>query len=62
MAKKGKTCDPHHCCTLCAWIVLIVGVLYLLRDLVGMDYTFGVQWYTVVFVLLGLKLVMHKCK
>lgn len=61
MAKK-KTCGPCDCCALCAWIVLIVGVLYLLKDLVVADFTFGIQWYTVVFVLLGLKMVLGKYK
>jgi len=56
----AKTCDPHSCCTLCAWIVLIVGVLFLLRDVAGLNYTFGIQWYTVVFLLFGLKCIMNR--
>jgi hypothetical protein len=56
----AKTCDPHNCCTLCAWIVLIVGVLFLLRDVAGLNYTFGIQWYTVVFLLFGLKCIMNR--
>ena len=58
MAKK--TYDPHKCCPLCAWIILVVGVLYLLKDLGVANLTFGIQWYTVLFVLMGLKFLMMR--
>ena len=37
-------------------VVLIFGLLYLLRDLGMGDYTYSLQWYTVLFVAFGLKM------
>ncbi|MEK6835914.1 MAG: hypothetical protein AABX55_02730, partial [Nanoarchaeota archaeon] len=51
---------PHH--TVFRWVVLVVGVLFLLRDfgwLGGWDF-WGVQWWTAVFLLVGLG-VLCKC-
>ena len=52
---KDNGCCSH------LWIgvvVLLAGILFLLKDLAVGDYTFGVQPWTVVFVLVGLKCVM----
>ena len=43
-----------------SWVVLIVGVLYLLQDY-GVALTFWrVQWFTALFVLAGLSWVLKK--
>lgn len=54
MAKKAMNmgCAPWF-----AWLVLIVGVLYLLADL-G-TFTMMLNWYTVAFLLLGIKYLTH---
>lgn len=39
------------------WVVLIVGVLYLLADLGVWTQWAAISWYTAAFVLLGLKKV-----
>ncbi|MEE9525923.1 MAG: hypothetical protein V3V78_04945 [Candidatus Woesearchaeota archaeon] len=41
---------------------LVVGILYLLKDLAVADWTFGIQWYTVLFVLIPLHALLCKCK
>ena len=57
-------CDK--CDKLSSWIVLIVGLLYLAKDLGFGDYTMGVQWYSIVITLCGLAWVgktwCAKCK
>jgi hypothetical protein len=52
----GKTCGP--CPGWCGWLVLAIGVLYLLGDL-GLFTWFSstFSWWTVAFLLLGLKKV-----
>ena len=57
MAATGKSCASCASCgkTL-AWVVLIVGVLLLLQDL-GYLVLWGISPWTVVFVLVGLKMV-----
>ena len=37
-------------------VILIAGLLYLLNDLGLGDYTNGIQWFTVLFVVFGLKI------
>lgn len=58
---KYKMCEcPHH--ALGAWLVLIVGVLFLLRDLNVWDF-WNITGWTALFVLVGLKLVSKRmCK
>ena len=61
MAKKD-VCVPNKCKPFLA-IILIVGILYLLKDLAVADWTFGIQWFTVLFVLIGLHAFICKsCK
>jgi len=48
------------CCKHQAWILLIVGILYLLQDLGSITF-WNVSWYTVVFVLWGLSGVLGQC-
>ncbi len=45
--------------TWCAWIVLIIGIIYLLKDL-GVWTWWPFEWYTVLFVLFGLGTVFKK--
>ncbi|MBW3003132.1 hypothetical protein KY337_01090 [Candidatus Woesearchaeota archaeon] len=40
-----------------AWLVLIIGVLYLLGDL-G-TFAMSLEWYTLAFLLLGIKFLTH---
>ena len=52
MAMKGETCNcPHH--TWFGWLVLVLGVLFLLRDWNVWDF-WNIQWWTAAFVLVGL--------
>ena len=52
-------CDK--CCGVSGALLLIFGVLFLLRDLNVWDF-WGIQWYTVLFILLGfLKMGMCGC-
>ncbi len=54
----GGVCKcPHH--KIFRWVVLVLGVLFLIRDLGGWDFL-GIQWWTVAFLLLGLG-VLCKC-
>ncbi len=51
MGMKGDTCDcPHH--KTFSWIVLIIGILFLFRDLGWWDF-WNLQWWTVAFLLVG---------
>ncbi|MEK6867636.1 MAG: hypothetical protein AABX98_02320 [Nanoarchaeota archaeon] len=68
MAKKKEmmgACPTEKSCPCWfSWAVLVVGVLYLLGDL-GIFTWFGAtfSWWTVVFVLVGLKCVCKSlCK
>ena len=47
------------CPAWCAWIVLIIGIIYLLQDLNVWNW-WPFNWWTVLFVLMGLKFVFHK--
>jgi len=64
MAKRGKVVSSGGSCPMCApskacaWVVLIIGILLLLRDL-GYNYIDGIGPWTFVFVLIGLCMV--KC-
>ena len=60
MAKK-EMCKPGSCKVFLV-ILLIVGILYLLKDLALADWTFGIQWFTVLFVLIGMHALICKCK
>ena len=41
-----------------AWVVLIVGILYLLADL--NVFNWGISWFTALFILAGLCYVTNK--
>jgi len=43
----------HKCTKLCAGLLLVFGVLFLVSDLTGWSF-WGIQWWTVVFLLAGL--------
>ena len=57
MAKKPETIPCPICnaglCKVCSCVALVIGILYLLRDIAVADYTFGIQWYTIGFLMLG---------
>mgnify|MGYP001563536298 FL=1 len=55
---KGDVCKcPHH--SAFGWVALVAGVLFLLRDFGAWDF-WNIQWYSVLFVLLGMG-AMCKC-
>ena len=49
-----KECE--RCTALHGWIILIVGVLFLLVDF-GIWSFWGIQWWTALFILVGLSYV-----
>ena len=52
MGMKGGMCNcPHH--KTYGWILLIVGVLFLIRDFGGWAF-WNIQWYTILFILIGM--------
>ncbi len=57
MAKELKKCCEWH--KWFALAVLLVGLWYLLADL-GYDYTYGINWWSAVLVLVGAKMVYYK--
>lgn len=62
MAKRGKVVSSGGSCSMCAsskacaWVVLIIGILLLLRDL-GYNYIGNLSPWTFVFLLIGLCMV-----
>ena len=58
--KKGEMCSGCPDCSPCAkkfgWVVLIIGVLYLLQDL-GYLSLWGITPWAVAFVLVGTKII-----
>jgi len=48
--KEGCNC-PHH--GIFRWVILIVGVLFLFRDLGWWDF-WNIQWWTILFLVIGL--------
>ena len=61
MATKstGGMCSCSHHKTF-GWVILIIGVLYLLNDL-GWWNVWVVNWWTAVFVLVGLGMFCKCC-
>jgi hypothetical protein len=53
----GKCCGHKWV----AIVVLVVGILFLLRDLNVWNF-FNIQWFTVLFVLFGLMGLIHPMK
>ena len=51
MSMGGMCKCPHH--KTFGWVALIAGVLYLLQDLGWINW-WGLNWWTVAFVLIGL--------
>ncbi len=37
-----------------SWIVLIIGILYLIKDILAWDYWWSLSWWTVAFIIVGL--------
>lgn len=55
MAKKEY--DLMHPPMVCGVVILVIGFLYLLKDL-GFASYWNFQWYTFAFLLLGIKIIM----
>ncbi|MBW2995879.1 hypothetical protein KY332_01125 [Candidatus Woesearchaeota archaeon] len=57
MAKKVEACTCPICgsglCKICAVVALIVGVCFLLQDLVIWNF-WNISWYTAAFIIIGL--------
>jgi len=51
--------DKYEHCKGTGWILLIVGILYLLTDLGAINW-WPFSWYTVLFVLMGAKWAFAK--
>ncbi|MBW2971538.1 hypothetical protein KY359_00750 [Candidatus Woesearchaeota archaeon] len=62
--KKEACCEPHHCCMhpckLLATLMIIFGVIFLLKDL-GVWNFWNINWWTVLFLLFGVKMCMIAC-
>ena len=54
-------CMCKKCTSICGILFLVIGILFLLVDLEMWDF-FGIQWWTALFLLVGLGgLVASKC-
>ena len=59
MAKKeeanvcGCKCGITHPCKVCSIIILVIGVLFLLADITPIKWTLGINWWSVLFILIG---------
>ena len=59
MPMKAGVCKcPHH--KIFRWVVLVVGVLFLIGDLGGWGF-WGIHWWTVLFLLMGLGVLCNCC-
>ncbi|MBI1970028.1 hypothetical protein HYS48_05010 [Candidatus Woesearchaeota archaeon] len=56
MAKMGNVCGSHASCMGCGWIWIVVGALFLIRDL-GYWTFFNIDPLTAIIVLLGLHML-----
>ncbi|MBS3176038.1 hypothetical protein J4457_02265 [Candidatus Woesearchaeota archaeon] len=59
MKSEGQTCPScsSNMCMWCGVLVLVIGILYLLQDM-GRITWWTYNWYTVAFILLGVKKIM----
>ncbi len=49
------------CMGFCGWLMLVIGVLFLLRDFNVWNF-WNIQWWTAVFILMGLSHIgMKNC-
>ena len=51
-----------NCPAWISWIVLIIGILYLIKDIMAWTVWWDLNWWTAVFVLMGLSGVLMKKK
>ena len=50
-----------NCTSMGGWIFLILGVLFLLKDIGNWGF-FGINWWTALFIVMGIgKICMAKC-
>jgi len=45
-----------------SWVVLIIGILYLIKDIMNWGYWWSLNWYTALFIILGLGGLLGKKK
>jgi len=45
-----------------SWVVLIIGILYLIKDIMAWTEWWSLNWYTAMFILLGLGGILKKNK
>ena len=60
MAMTGGMCDCSHHKGF-GWVFLVVGILYLLQDLDIISWFGWLNWWTALFVLIGLGAVCSCC-
>ncbi len=64
MARKSYPAHGEHCTGykgFAALVLIVLGVLFLLRDLNVWNF-WNIQWWTVVFLLFGIKMAYWSCK
>lgn len=54
------SCMCNKCSKCCGWLVLIVGILYLIKDIWGLGF-WNLEWYTVAFIIAGFAMIASGC-
>jgi hypothetical protein len=49
----------NKCLTITAWIFIVLGILFLLRDLNIWNF-WNIQWWTILFIIIGVTTCAHK--